>query len=437
MKIIHTADLHLGQVIYQNYDRVDEHGHYFGQLEQKCREENPDALLVSGDIFDIQQPSASTRKFFTDHFVKLHSTCPDMKIIITAGNHDSASRIQADCAVWKLAGATLVGVSPSPELLSFEDGWQKDYVVKMDSGYVVALPYMSGERTDVIQSILDWVKKDNTEGKPVVMMGHLAVTGVDPCGHNIEIGKLRTTAVSSLGEGYDYLALGHIHKPQTIGHPEDCFEDDVVYPTGVIRYSGSALHVSCDEKYPHTVSIVEIAERGGDVRIRQSRIDELRHFYELPQDGSSFTSAGQALEAVKDFAEVEGKGYIRLRIDYSTPLPSNFSNAVYDIIKSYKEVRFNPKHIWTGVPEKQSEDDSRPTFEVAELQQMTDPMSFIEKTKDLYPGLDLDEVRSAFEEVKEEMKRLEEEERTAARAKADKKASKKAANEGKDETVTE
>jgi len=436
MKTIHTADLHLGQVIYQNYDRVDEHGHYFEQLERICREEDPDALLVSGDVFDIQQPSASTKKYFTDHFVKLHSVCPTMKIIITAGNHDSASRIQADSAVWELANATLVGVSPSPELLSFEDGWQKDFVVKMDSGYVVALPYMSSERTDVIQSILDWVNRDNTEEKPVVMMGHLAVTGVDPCGHNIEIGKLRTTAVSSLGEGYDYLALGHIHKPQTIGHPEDCLEDDVVYPSGVVRYSGSALHVSCDEKYPHTISIVEIAKRGGDVRIRQIRIDELRHFYELPPDGSSFTSAGQALDAVRAFAEEKGKGYVRLRIDYDTPLPSNFCNAVYDILKPYTdEVRFNPKHIWTGAPEKPEEEGSRPVFEVAELQQMTDPMSFIEKTRDQYPGLDIEEVRSAFKEVKEEMKRLEEEERIAAKEKADRKVSKKAVKE--EGTVTE
>ena len=56
MKIIHTADLHLGQVIYQNYDRSDEHRHFFRQLEQWCKEEQPDALLVSGDVFDIQQP---------------------------------------------------------------------------------------------------------------------------------------------------------------------------------------------------------------------------------------------------------------------------------------------------------------------------------------------------------------------------------------------
>ena len=72
MKILHTADLHLGQVIYQNYDRSDEHQHFFRQLEQWCKEEQPDALLVSGDVFDIQQPSATVKKTFTDYFVRLH-----------------------------------------------------------------------------------------------------------------------------------------------------------------------------------------------------------------------------------------------------------------------------------------------------------------------------------------------------------------------------
>ena len=87
MKIIHTADLHLGQIIYQSYDRVDEHQHFFSQLTEWCRTERPDALLVSGDIFDIQQPSATTKKAFNDYFVNLHQACPDMHIVITAGNH--------------------------------------------------------------------------------------------------------------------------------------------------------------------------------------------------------------------------------------------------------------------------------------------------------------------------------------------------------------
>ena len=425
MKIIHIADLHLGQIIYQNYDRVDEHEHFFMQLEDLCREEMPDALVVSGDVFDIQQPSASVKRAFTEHFVRLHNQCPSMKIVITAGNHDSASRMQADSAVWKIANTTIVGVPPSPDLVGGPDGWQKDYVVKADFGYIITLPYMSSERPDVYKSILDWVEIDNEKGKPVVMMGHLAVTGMDPSGHNIEIGKIKTQSVGSLGTGYDYLALGHIHKPQTIGHQKDCNETDVTYPSGVIRYSGSALHVSCDEKYQHTISIVEIDHRGGDVHIRQKRIDELRHFYELPLNGSSFTTSDDALKAVSDFAQKYGKGYFRLRFDYNTALVADFTNSVYDILLGYNdEVRFNPKHIWTGVPDVKEGERTKPTFEVAELREITDPMIFIEKTKEQYPDLDIEEVRNSFEEVKAEMIRLAGDEK-AAKAKTKKKSAAK------------
>ena len=411
MKIIHTADLHLGQIIYQNYDRVDEHEHFFDQLETICKDEQPDALVVSGDVFDIPQPSASTRKFFTDRFVRLHGIRPEMKIVITAGNHDSASRLQADRAVWTLANTKIVGNSPSTDLLGTPDGWQDDFIVKLDSGYIVALPFMNGERTGVIQSILNRVAADNTENKPVVMTGHLAVTGTDVTGHDFEIGKIKTQSIEAFGKGYDYLALGHIHKPQTIGHQEDCLKDDVTYPSGVARYSGSALHVSCDEKYPHSVSIVEIGRRGGQVRIRQRRIDELRHFWELPLDGKSFTTAEEAKDAVKDLVKQYGRGYFRLRFDYSASLPSNINNEIYDILaRSGDEMRFNPKHIWTGAPAQTASESKQTTFEVAEIQQMTDPMAFIEKTVDQYPDFELDELREAFEEVHAEVLRIKEEE---------------------------
>ena len=87
-------------------------------------------------------------------------------------------------------------------------------------------------------------------------------------------------------------------------------------------------------------------------------------------------------------------------------------------------MRFNPKHIWTGVPDVKEGDRTKPTFEVAELREITDPMIFIEKTKDQYPGLDIEEVREAFEEVKAEMIHLAEEEK-AAKAKTKKKSAAK------------
>lgn len=413
MKIIHTADLHLGQIIYQNYERSDEHAHFFRQLKNWCREEKPDALLVSGDVFDIQQPSAATKQNFTNYFVDLHRQCPDMAIVIVAGNHDSASRIQADSAVWMLGNTYLIGSSPATDV---EEGWQDNYIIRLKSGYIVAMPYMMGNRKDQIQSVLDRVTAENTERKPVVMMAHTAVTGLDITGHSFEIGKLKTQETETLGCGYDYLALGHIHKPQTIGYMADFMLEEVTYPAPVIRYSGSALHVSCDEAYPHTVSVVEIDQHEGNVSIRQLRIDELRHFYTLPMSGGVFVDADEAIREIECFAQTHGRGYIQLQMDYKIILPSDFNQQVYDVLAPYnEEIRYNPKIRWIGTPAK-AEGDEKLVFEVAELQQMTDPMTFIEKTIGQYPGFGLEELREAFEEVKVEVERLREQEQFAAKA---------------------
>lgn len=437
MKIIHTADLHLGQTLYQHYDRSDEHQHFFQQLEQWCKEERPDALIVSGDVFDIQMPSIPTRKKFNEYFVRLQKQLPEMHIVITAGNHDSASRIQADHDVWTFSNTHLIGVPPSA---SAEDGWQDDYIIALDSGFIVAMPFAQGDRTQQLQSVLDRVAERNAGQKPVVMMGHLAVTGLDPTGHNFEIGKIKTQNAADLGTGYDYLALGHIHKPQTIGHPEDCMVmEAVTYPAPIIRYSGSALHVSCDEQYPHTVSVVEIDKHGGSVTIRQLRINELLHFYTLPEEAdAAFNSEQEALQGIETFCKTTQKGYFRLKIDLAAEISANFNQQVYDLLAAYgNEARFNPKVIWMGEKDASATVCEKPVFEVAELQEMKDPLVFIEKTKDQYPLLDMSLLPELFEEVKEEVIRLREQADAKNEAKEKKKKMKKKGKTSKEDTETE
>ena len=186
----------------------------------------------------------------------------------------------------------------------------------------------------------------------------------------------------------------------------------LTYPTPVIRYSGSALHVSCDEAYPHTVSVVEIDKHEGQVTLRQLRIDELRHFYTLPvaQD-KAYTDEQEALNDIEAFCQKVGKGYIRLRVDYKTDLSSNFDQKVYDLLEHYgNEVRYNPKVIWTGESATNSNDNNKPVFEVAELQQMTNPIEFIVKTREQYPKLDFSTLREVFKEIEAEITRTKEEE---------------------------
>lgn len=420
MKIIHTSDLHLGQVIYQHYDRADEHDWFFSQLARWCDEERPDALLVTGDIFDIQQPSASTWQRFTHHFVDLHRRRPDMPIILIAGNHDSPSRLHSHKLVWQEIGTRIVALAPPVDAISREDGWENDFIIELPTGYIVALPYMAGQRGDVVQHLLDKVAQLNVNEKPVVMTGHLAVTDCDIKGHDIEIGNLRTIDVAQLGTGYDYLALGHIHRPQTYSDLEkkfivdDSFEGEVShYSSPVVRYAGSVLHVSCDETYPHTVSVVEIDTHNGEVSVRTRRIEELRHFFVIPRDNNHpVLTAKEALEQLEEFASEGMEGYFRFRLNRNVTLPSDFSQRVYAILEKHdNHLRYNPKIDWTGEIVEIEDEGLRPKFEVAELQQMSDPMQFIEKTITQYPGLDLEDLRDAFNDIKAEIHRMAEAEK--------------------------
>ena len=404
MRIIHTADLHLGQIMYQDYSRDDEHDHFFAQLESWCLDYRPDALVVSGDIFDIQQPGATVKRRFNEYFVHLHNLLPDMAIVITAGNHDSASRIHADNAVWSLGNVKLVGIPPASDSLSRPDGWQLDYIVQLPQGFIVAMPFNLGSRQDIVQSILDYVSQLNSGQKPVVLMGHLAVTGTDFTGHNVDIGHLQTVNPDDLGSGFDYMALGHIHRPQTLGYPGE-HEPISTYPAGVIRYSGSPLHVSCDEKYPHTVSLVDIDCHGGNVTLTRLRIDEKHHFYELPLNGPA-SSADEALASLSQFTLDHPSFYFRFVMDGSVTLPPDFNQQVYQFIESsQQDIRYNPKPLWVNLPQNE-ETGSQPLFQVADLQQMTNPMDFIRQTQSHYPEFDIEELAEAFKEVEAEVRRL-------------------------------
>ena len=98
MKIICTSDWHLGNLFHGN-DRLPEHRHFMAWLLSKINEEQPDALLISGDIFDNGNPSAASQAAYYEFLADATQTNPQMNIIIIAGNHDSANRLEAPRAL--------------------------------------------------------------------------------------------------------------------------------------------------------------------------------------------------------------------------------------------------------------------------------------------------------------------------------------------------
>ena len=315
-KFIHTSDWHLGQNFY-GYDRSEEQRHFLQQLASIVRKHQPDALLVSGDIYHTAAPSNATVALYVQSMLEIHNACPTMSIIVIAGNHDSASRIDSDSPLWKLAGVTVLGgISRTSDGLADLER----HVVKVgDKGIVAAVPFaypasfpnvstesLSAEQRQqaYFQALLDQANRQNsTPETPVVLMAHLAINGSDITGHD-NIGMMDTVSIETLGQGYDYAALGHIHRPQAV--------------SSRARYCGTPLAVSFDEQCEHSVSIIEIDKHGAMPRIETKRIKNIKPLHTIPpQEPLPFDEALQLLQTLPD----DEPAYIRLNVSVERYLP--------------------------------------------------------------------------------------------------------------------
>jgi exonuclease SbcD len=279
MKILHTGDWHIGHVLY-GYDRACDHAAMLQSLCNVVAAEQPDVMVVSGDIFHTGQPSSAAQNLMQRYLVEMSAKNANMIIIATAGNHDSPSRHEALVDVWHASRVEMVGTvkcNANEDITS--DALDRMIFPIADKGFVVAMPYVHQRNIpdDFYQQLLDRVAERNADNLPVVMMAHLAVGGVDYSGHEVRedsdtqvIGGLDVVPLAQLGSGYDYLALGHIHHAQFVPGSD-----------GKARYAGSPLPISFDEAYAHSVSIVEIAAHGVKPEVRTVNIDGGRQLITL------------------------------------------------------------------------------------------------------------------------------------------------------------
>ena len=138
MKIVHTSDWHLGHRLY-NYDRSDEEEHFFMQLLSVVEREQPDAMVVSGDVFHTGAPGNDVARCFTDRLLDVQAKCPTMETVIIAGNHDSYSRLVVDKSLWSRCRVHVLG-------LPAEDGegradFGKNVVGVGEKGLIAAVPF--------------------------------------------------------------------------------------------------------------------------------------------------------------------------------------------------------------------------------------------------------------------------------------------------------
>lgn len=327
MKILHTADWHLGHQLY-GHDRSREQLAMLRRMEEIVAAERPDVFLVCGDVFHVSQPSAAVQKTFAEAMLRIRAANPGMTVVVTSGNHDSGSRHEIFRTPWQTLGVEMIGM--------LDSSCPSRHIVEIPGkGYVVAIPYANARfmPEGFVGRLLRMVHERNSEGLPIVLAAHTAVHGADFRGHEsvgereLFIGGIDAVDIREFGEGYDYLALGHIHRPQ------------FVHSGGVrhsVRYSGAPLAVGFDEACVHSVSIVEIGCRGATPRVTPVEIVDPRPLLTLPETGTADWES--ALRLLKGFP-ASREAYIRLNVMQDAPLPPDAVRLALEALEG-KEALF-------------------------------------------------------------------------------------------------
>ncbi|MBO6079464.1 MAG: exonuclease SbcCD subunit D [Bacteroidales bacterium] len=319
MKLLHTSDWHIGQILNFHYDRQEEHQCFLDQLCRIVEQERPDVLIVSGDIYDKNTPGNSSMRFLSDNLLRICDLAPDMPIVLTAGNHDSSSRIESMSGVWRRVNTHFIGAA---ERVGEEYQLDKHIIEIPGKGWIAAVPYIPDYQNDLYNIILKEIHDRNTQNLPVILMGHTTIGNAIFTAHETTtfsgrdiVGGINSMNINEIDNDYDYLALGHIHTPQTLSN-------------GKARYCGSPVQLNFKEQFPHSVTMVTVENHGDMPQIDTIELEPLRRFYVIPEKPAPLEEALSYLDAHLP----EKQGYVQLNILSAERLPSDTENRIRDIL---------------------------------------------------------------------------------------------------------
>ncbi len=268
MNILHTSDWHIGKRLMDR-ERLPEQIAALDEIVRICDERDVDLVLVAGDVFDTYMPSADAEEVFFRAVKRIAGE--KRAVVIVSGNHDDGVRLAASAPLAAEEGIYLFGggydvVSVGGERAVKAVASGEGYVVianaRGEQVYINALPYpnearLKEEKTD--ESYADKLRRWIVRGEagfsgnmPHILLSHLFVAGgkVSESERDIDLGGARAVPVS-LFSAFDYVALGHLHKPQKLGEN--------------VRYSGSLLQYSFDEFEKKQVILLHTQEKSLEI----------------------------------------------------------------------------------------------------------------------------------------------------------------------------
>jgi exonuclease SbcD len=317
MKLLHTADWHIGQTFF-DYDRKMEHLQFLEWLRKQVRELSVDVLLVAGDLFDSPNPSAESQKIYYHFLRDITAENPDLQIIIIAGNHDSAARLEAPNPLLEAMNITVRGIVKRTE--TGEIDFEYLIIPLNKGGYCLAAPYLrqgdypeAGVYAEGVQAmyktLFDKVKDKN---KPVIAMGHLQATGSEISENDraerTVIGGLDCISPEAFDENIAYTALGHLHRAQRVSGREN------------VRYSGAPLPMSFAEKNnKQGVTLVTISDK---TEIERLEFDAPVKLLSLPQTPLPLSETIAEIEKLPDGEISETSPFLEIKVLITEPEPS-------------------------------------------------------------------------------------------------------------------
>ncbi|PHM58880.1 exonuclease subunit SbcD [Xenorhabdus sp. KK7.4] len=319
MRIIHTSDWHLGQYFFTK-NRAAEHQHFLQWLIRQIKEHQVDALIIAGDVFDTGSPPSYARELYNRFVVDLQPT--GCQLVILGGNHDSVATLNESKTLFSYLNTTVIACAET-------DTQQQIKVLNNRNGQagaiLCAIPYLrprdimfskAGQSAIQKQQALQdaiaehyhqlyqqacSLREQLGQSLPIIATGHLTTVGASTTDsvRDIYIGTLDAFPAQAFPPA-DYIALGHIHRPQSVNKTEH------------IRYSGSPIPLSFDEVgQEKSVCLADFQE------------DKFSHLTLLPipnyQPMQLIRGSLQQIEAqLQTFSDYQGERPVWLDIEVAT-----------------------------------------------------------------------------------------------------------------------
>jgi DNA repair protein SbcD/Mre11 len=283
MKFIHTADWHLGKLVHGVY-MTENQREVLEQFARVVEEEQPDAVVIAGDLYDRSVPPTDAVELLDDILFKINVELKT-PVVAISGNHDSAERLSFGSSWYKHSQFYLSGKLSNSYKPVQINGVNFYLVPYAEPGVVRQLleDDTIHSHQDAMKALIGRMEETLNPNEPNVLVGHAFVLGGQTSDSERVLSVGGSGCVGAeLFEPFSYTALGHLHSPDAINHNK-------------VKYSGSLLKYSFSEaKQNKSISIIEMDEKGGfthryrsltpshDMRELEGYLDELLdpHFYE-------------------------------------------------------------------------------------------------------------------------------------------------------------